>query len=239
MIDKIMRYFYLSLINYGLVRYPRNAGKEIFDLLLRAAGACFIIPYVFLGITNRPEMIKHVIGIFIVFLGSFAGSLIGRRFTKIGGYTLMNMLVTLAAGIVSAIIVYGVILTKGVSVSDGFGMFILIAMCAAFVPWLLGLLKSFRIRQVMGYLAADDGSETVRRSFGKRIRPGLFSNEIIVDDIGWDEKRWTAETYKYHLGLFGMSARLLIALVYGMFVGSIISIIATLPAIVRVANPGE
>ena len=118
-------------------------------------------------------------------------------------------------------------------------MFITIAICAAGIPWLLGLLKSFRIRRVISYLAADDGVEEEDRTIGYKVTPGLFSNSAIVRRIGWKEKRWTVQTYKYHLGMFGMSARLLFALVYVIFVGSFISIFSTLLAIVRVANPGE
>lgn len=239
MIDWIKGYVLMSFINYGLISHPRSTGREVLNVLLRIVSAGILLTYGLLGVSNTSQVIKHFIGITIVFLGAYIGSRIGRKISRVGGYTLMNILVTLAAGIVACIIVYGFILTERVSISDGFGMFITIAICAAGIPWLLGLLKSFRIRCVISYLAADDGSVTKRRSFGKRIRPGLFSDELIVDDIGWDEKQWTPETVKYHLGLFGMSARLLFALVYGMFVGSIISTVATLPAIVRVANPGE
>ena len=239
MIDWIKGYLYMTLINYGLISYPRGRGKEIFNLLLRVASAYVLVTYVFLGTTDPSQSIKSLIGIVIVFLGAFAGSMIGRWLPRIGGYTLLNILITLAAAIVTSIIVYGIIFTKGVSISDGFGMFILIAMCAAVFPWALGLLKSFRIRHVMSYLAADDGVEEVDITIGYKVRPGLFSDTAVVTPIGWKERRWTPQTYKYHLGLFGMCARLVFALFYGIFVGSFISIFATLPAIVRVANPGE
>lgn len=239
MIDWIKGYVLMTLINYGLIRPQRNTGREILDVLLRIVSAGILLTYGLLGVSNTSQVIKHFIGITIVFLGAYIGSRIGRKISRVGGYTLMNILVTLAAGIVACIIVYGFILTERVSISDGFGMFITIAMCAAGIPWLLGLLKSFRIRRVISYLAADDGVEEEDMTFGYKVTPGLFSNSAIVRRIGWTEKRWTVQTYKYHLGLFGMSARLLFALVYGMFVGSIISTVATLPAIVRVANPGE
>ncbi len=228
-----------SLANYGLISVPRNTSREIFNLILRVASACILVPYMFFNITDPSHSIKHYIGISIVFLGAFAGSMIGRRFPRIGGYTMLNMLVTLAAGLVTSGIVYGVILGEGISIRDGFGMFIPVMICSAIIPWMLGLLRSFRLRRVISYMAQDDGTVTERVSFGKRIRPGLFSNEFIVDDIGWTQKRWTGQTYMYHLGALGMCARLTFALLYGMFVGSIISIAATLPAIVRVANPGE
>lgn len=239
MIDWIKGYVLMSFINYGLISHPRSTGREILSVLLRIVSASILLTYGLLGVSSTSQVIKHFIGITIVFLGAYIGSRVGQKFSRVGGYTLMNILVTLAAGVITCIIVYGFILTERVSVSDGFGMFITIAMCAAGIPWLLGLLKSFRIRQVINYLAADDGVEEVDRTFGYKVTPGLFSNSATVSRIGWTEKRWTAQTYKYHIGLFGMSARLLFALVYGMFVGSIISIVATLPAIVRVANPGE
>lgn len=228
-----------SLANYGLISVPRNTSREIFNLILRVASACILVPYMFFDITDPSQSIRHYIGISIVFLGAFAGSMIGRRFPRIGGYTMPNILVTLAAGMVTSGIVYGVILGEGISIRDGFGMFIPVMICSAIIPWMLGLLRSFRLRRVISYMAQDDGKETVDRTFGYRVTPGYFSNTATVTRIGWTEKRWTADTYKYHLGALGMCARLTFALLYGMFVGSIISIAATLPAIVRVANPGD
>lgn len=239
MIEWIKGYFRMTLINYGLISNPRNTGKEVFNLLLRIASACILIPYFYLGIKETSHVVIHAVAVFVVFVGAFIGSLVGRRFPQIGGYTLLNNLVTFAAAAVTSIIVYGMILSKGVSISDGFEMVIIIGMFSAFFPWLLGLLKSFRIRQVISYMAADDGVETVERNFGAVVSRGPFSDTAIVRPIGWTERRWTAQTYKYHLGLFGMFARLLFAFVYGLCVGSIISIVATLPSIVRVANPGE
>ena len=227
MIDWIKGYVLMSFINYGLISHPRSTGREVLNVLLRIVSAGILLTYGLLGVSNTSQVIKHFIGITIVFLGAYIGSRIGRKISRVGGYTLMNILVTLAAGIVACIIVYGFILTERVSI------------CAAGIPWLLGLLKSFRIRRVISYLAADDGVEEEDRTIGYKVTPGLFSNSAIVRRIGWKEKRWTVQTYKYHLGMFGMAARLLFALVYGMFVGSIISTVATLPAIVRVANPGE
>jgi hypothetical protein len=118
-------------------------------------------------------------------------------------------------------------------------MFILVIMCSAVFPWLLGLLRSFRMRSVISYLAEDDGKEEHEVSGGWIARPGLRPDTVKIDKLGWVVKRWTARTAQYYLGLFGICARLAFAFFYGIFVGSIISAAATLPAIVRVANPGE
>ena len=237
--EEIMTYVLTSMANYGLISVPRSASREILNLILRIASACILVPFMFLDITDPSKSIGHYIGIIIVFLGAFAGSIIGGRFPKIGRYTILNILVTFAAGLVTCGIVYGIFLFEGVAIADGLRMFILVIISSAMFPWLLGLLKSFRLRHVIRYMAQDDGKETVERNFGTIIRQGLRPDTWVVQDIGWNESIWTPATYKYHLGFLGMCAKIVFALFYGLFVGSIISIAATLPAIVRVANPGE
>ena len=237
--EEIMTYVLTSMANYGLISVPRSTSREILNLLLRVASACILVPFMFLDITDPAKSIGHYIGIIIVFLGAFAGSFIGGRFPKIGRYTILNILVTFAAGLVTCGIVYGIFLFEGVAIADGLRMFILVIISSAMFPWVLGLLKSFRLRRVISYMAQDDGKVEHEVDGGWVLEQGLRPGTVVGRKIGWTELRWTADTYKFHLGFLGMCAKIVLALFYGLFVGSIISIAATLPAIVRVANPGE
>ncbi len=241
-IDWIREFLYRSLENYGLVRRERNRAGEVLDLLVRIAGGCILTAYLFAPMPDRPARIAYGIGALLVYAGALAGSLLARRNPRIGGYSLKNMGVTFLAGLVTSVIVFGlllplVILPGGPDPGYGVSMLVVILVFSGAIPWLLGLLKSFRLGSMIHYLAEDDGTVEEDVDFGWVAEPGLLSNTVRVRRLGWTERKWTARSYAYYLGLFVMSSRMVLVLVWGISAGIVLAAAATVPAIVRAVNP--
>ncbi len=244
MINRIKNIFYNSLVNYGVVSYKSNRGKDLFSMLLRIACGCWIVPYMEL---NNKEVsmgmqILFGISILLVYAGAYAGSIAGRRIPQVGKYTILNHVVTFASGLVTAIVLFAItelVIHRSFSIHylpHWFSVYIEILVFSSALMWISGLFKSFRLRNALYKITDDDGIEEVERVFGYVAKPGVFSNTVNVRRIGWTEKRWTAQTYNYYFGLIGLSARLAFALCYGITVGFVLAGIGTIASIVRTAN---
>ena len=235
--EGILTYIACSFINYGVYSFPRNRFMEIVKFVIRTAVAAGVMYFLFTG-DNLSKGIKHAIGAVLVLGISVAVSYFAGKNPNIGGFTMRNLLVTLAGGYVATGLVFFALVGMPLDPALCIEMFLSILCLGGTLAWAIGFLKSFSLHMVQGVslMCQDDGRVYTKHesyTLGKSILTGNY----VMHDTSTYDSHWTLATYLYNARVIGLITRMVVGLCYALTVGIFLAGYGTLVSIVSVANP--